>query len=125
MAAAAPESCERSRSLDWSACQNSRNRIGLWHSLIHILRFNGFGAAELEWYFSCRQDLFTHVDHLCCFDLDDSATKVTITRALDHLRRMFVILQASRTNAFALLSSLMQSQMSAERAVRELDEVSN
>ena len=56
-------------------------------------RFNGYGAAELDWFFSCRQDLFSHVDQLCCFDLDDSATKVTITRALDHTRRMFVILQ--------------------------------
>ena len=56
-------------------------------------RLNAFGPAELEWFFSCRQDLFTHVDQLCCFDLDDSATKVTMTRAIDHTRRMFVTLQ--------------------------------
>jgi hypothetical protein len=60
-------------------------------------RFKAYGAAELDWFFSCRQDLFTHVDQLCCFDLDDSATKVTTTRALDHIRRMFVTLQVGCT----------------------------
>ena len=56
-------------------------------------RFRSFGVQELEYYFSCRQDLFSHVDQLCCFDLDDSATKVTMSRALDHARRMFMVLQ--------------------------------
>ncbi len=83
--------------------------VGMWehaHSLITLWlcvmsntlltwapRLNAFGPAELEWFFSCRQDLFSHVDQLCCFDLDDSATKVTLTRAIDHARRMFVTLQ--------------------------------